>query len=449
MKNVSEKLGWNQKIGVMICAMASAIITGYVPNFITLYYTDYVGLSIGVLGSILMITKITDGFTDIAMGMIIDRTKSKIGRARPWVMAGGFGAAISMFLLFNVPENLSTMGKIIFCSAFYFLVNPFFGTMISVACGTLNNLVTADSKFRSVVGVFSSYGSLIPSLAVGLVVPMILSKMGENQKTYNIVTLIFAGFTILAAVVGALMVRETVTERSIENLSERQAIKDSLIELAQNKYFIYLALGTIFFNLSAVPAATYYAKYIFNDVGMATIMNLPGLLMIFLLPFAVPVVNKFGKRNCVVGGMLISAVSHLIVFFANDNIIIFMAAKIIATFGTVAFFVALIPITGEICDYALYKTKKPMDGTISAAASMGGKIGMGLAAGLSGLIMSLGGYVGTAVIQTPTALMTIRGLMGIYPAIVFTLAAICFSKIDLEKKNIIEIQAELREQGLR
>lgn len=83
-KEGTEKLGMNQKIGIMLCAMVSAVATGYVPNYINIYYTDNVGISMGAVGLILMITKITDGVTDIIMGMIIDRTHTKLGKARPW-----------------------------------------------------------------------------------------------------------------------------------------------------------------------------------------------------------------------------------------------------------------------------------------------------------------------------------------------------------------------------
>lgn len=82
-----NRLGANQKIGILFCAMVSAVATGYVPNYINLYYTDAVGISMGAVAMILMITKITDGVTDIIMGMIIDRTHTRLGKARPWVLA--------------------------------------------------------------------------------------------------------------------------------------------------------------------------------------------------------------------------------------------------------------------------------------------------------------------------------------------------------------------------
>lgn len=109
-----NKLGANQKIGILFCAMVSAVATGYVPNYINLYYTDAVGISMGAVAMILMITKITDGVTDIIMGMIIDRTHTRLGKARPWVLAGGIGIAVSIMLLFNCPGNLSYAGKVAF-----------------------------------------------------------------------------------------------------------------------------------------------------------------------------------------------------------------------------------------------------------------------------------------------------------------------------------------------
>ena len=175
--------------------------------------------------------------------------------------------------------------------------------------------------------------------------------------------------------------------------------------------------------------------------------------MVFLLPFAIPLVNKIGKRNSIVIGLGMCVVGHAIMFFANTNLVVFMIGKTIAGISPVPYFVALIPLTGEICDYALYKSGKPMDGTISSAASMGGKIGIGLTAGISSLMLQFAGYISSAdevfAQQPDSALFMLRILIGVYPAILFALAAFFFWKIDLEKQGIAQIQQELREKGLR
>ena len=130
-----------------------------------------------------------------------------------------------------------------------------------------------------------------------------------------------------------------------------------------------------------------------------------------------------------------------------------MIGKTIGGIAVIPFTVALIPMTGEICDYALFKTGKPMDGTISSAATMGGKIGIGLAAGISGAMMAVSGYISSqadvVVSQPASAVWMIRILASIYPAVLYLLAAFCFSKIDLEKNGIGDIQKELREKGMR
>ena len=423
----TTELSFGIKIGAMMAAAASAVATGYIPSYINLYYTDTIGMSIGTIGLIIMITKITDGISDIIMGMIIDRTNTKLGKARPWLLAGAFGLAATMMLLF--------------------------GTMVGVASHSVINLISAESDDRAVLGVFKSYGSLIPVVVIGLVVPGLLSSMGENQTTYTVITAIFAVMAIVSGVLAVLLIRENVTERSRGHVQEKQNVGESLRALVKNKYFIYMALGVIAYNLTAAPVATYYAKYIFGDVGKATLINLPSMLMIFLLPFAIPVVKKWGKRTSIMVGLGASAASHLLILFANDNLGLFMIGKVISGLAVIPYFIALIPLTGDICDYALYTTGKPMDGTISSASAMGEKIGSGLTAGIASAMLQAAGYISSAdavfVNQPGSALLMLRVLIGLYPAVLFGLSAFFFSKIDLEKQGIEKMRAELKEKGMR
>ena len=160
-----------------------------------------------------------------------------------------------------------------------------------------------------------------------------------------------------------------------------------------------------------------------------------------------------GKRQAMVMGLTVAALGHLIIFFANDNLALFMVGKTIAAVFSVPYFVALIPLMGEVCDYALYKSGKPMDGTISSANSMGEKIGVGLIAGVSSLMMQLAGFqsntMGAEVAQPGSAIFMIRFLLGVFPAILFLLAAFCFWHVNMDRENITEIQKELKEKGMR
>ncbi|MBR5753174.1 MAG: MFS transporter [Clostridia bacterium] len=449
-----EKLGGNQKIGALAAAIVAATATGYVPNYINLYYTELMGVAIGTIGAIIMITKLLDGVSDIIMGMIIDRTHTKWGKAKPWLLAGAAGLSLSMMLLFSCPANFGMGGKIAFATLFYILANPIFGTMCAVAANTLPNLISGNSDHRATIGVFKSMGALIPIIVIGIVVPNLLSSLGENQTAYTIITLVFVVLALLSALIAFLLIRETVTERAEAVLGQaKEPVIESLKHLFTNKYFLWLAGGTILYNLTAVPVATYYAKYIFHDVGKAAFINIPSILMILLLPLALPLIKKFGKRQVMVAGLACAALGHIIIFFANDNLGLFMVGKTIAAVLSVPYFVALIPLMGEVCDYALYKSGKPMDGTISSANSMGEKIGVGLTAGVSSLMMQLAHFqsntTGAEIAQPDSALFMIRFLMSIFPALLYLLAAFCFWHVDMDKENIGEIQKELKEKGMR
>ena len=152
-------------------------------------------------------------------------------------------------------------------------------------------------------------------------------------------------------------------------------------------------------------------------------------------------------------GLGASAISHILILFANDNLGLFMAGKVVSALAVIPYFIALIPLTGDICDYALYTSGKPMDGTISSASAMGEKIGSGLAAGAASVMLQAAGYISKTdaafVSQPDSALLMLRILAGLYPAVLFGLAAFFFSKIDLENRGIEKMRAELKEKGMR
>ena len=121
--------------------------------------------------------------------------------------------------------------------------------------------------------------------------------MNESQAAYTVATLVFAMIAIVASMIGVLCIKESVTERSKDVLAEKQPVKDSIKDLMKNKYFIYLAIGTILYNLTAAPVATYYAKYVFNDVGITALINLPGVLMIFFTSFSSTTYEQVWKKS--------------------------------------------------------------------------------------------------------------------------------------------------------
>lgn len=439
------------KIGYVAAAAALSVILMYVPQFIQIYYTDVIGISATTIATILLVTKLVDGISDILMGAIVDRTKTRIGKARPWILAGGIGSGISLFLLFCVPDGLGTTGIIVFCTATYFLTCPFFGTILSVAEGAIIPMISDKEKGRTVLGLIHSFVLIIITILVSVVTPVIVSAMGESKATYTAVTAVYAVLTVVAAIVGTVMLRENrrLNAEGEKKTETKIPLKTTVTHLIKNKYFILFALGAIFYNVALVPGASnYYAKYIFGDLSYASVFVLCSGVSYVLL-FFVGKIRKLCKlRTLFTIGFLIMAAGSILTFFAYDSLILVIISMVMRGVGALPFLAYAAPLNGYICDYTLSKTGFNMDGSVYSGFSMGGKIGTGLGSAAVGWVIGLMGYVGTETVQTASAIMGIRLVNSVVPLIFSLLAALCFSQIKVEDE-IPEIQKNIKERGLR
>ena len=438
----------SQKIGYVGASCAMSVILMYVPTFITIYYTDIVGLASATVGTIMLVTKVTDGVSDIIMGAIIDRTHTRIGKARPWILAGGAGCGISLYLLFTAPASLGTVGTVVFCTATYFLTCPFFGTILTVAEGAIIPMISSKERGRTVLGLINSFTLIIVTICISVCTPLIISAMGESRQTYRVVTLVYAVLTIVSAVIGVVLLREHEAPAQEEH-KKKVPVTRSLKYLLKNKHFIFLAVGAIAYNTALMSGGTtYYAKYILGDIGYASIFTLCTGCTYILLFFAYRLRRKFSLRQLFSLGFLIMAAGCLLMFFANANIVLIVISMALRGVGALPFLCYAAPLTGYISDYALYKSGDQMDGIVYSGYSMGGKVGTGLGSALVGWIIGLAGYTGTAAVQTESAIMAIRVANSLVPMVFALLAALCFWQITVED-GIEDIQAQLKAKGLR
>lgn len=439
-----------QKVGYVGAASAMSIMLMYVPTFINIYYTDIVGLASATLGTIMLVTKVTDGISDIIMGAIIDRTHTRIGKARPWIMAGGIGCGICLFLLFSAPADMGTIGTVIFCAATYFLTCPIFGTILSVSEGAIIPMISSRERGRTVLGLINSVTLIVITLCISVATPVIISAMGESRRTYMTVTAVYAVLTVVSAVVAVVLLRENEAPAQKEKQEhEKVPVKESLKYLLSNKYFIFLAFGTVSYNLALMSGGqSYYAKYILGDIGYVSIFTICTGLMYFLLFFAYKLREKFSLRQLFTYGFLIMAAGCLLMFFANDNLVLIVISMALRGVGPLPFLCYAAPLTGYLSDHAMYNSGHNMDGMVYSGYTMGGKIGGGLGSAMVGWIMGLCGYVGTAEVQTASAIMSIRVINSLLPMCFALTAAFCFWNIKVED-GIEEVQKELLEKGMR
>ncbi len=241
-----EKISWLEKISYGGGDLASNIILILSSTYVSFFYTDALGLNAAIIGSIIMFSRFADGFTDVLMGFLIDRTKSKYGKCRPWILWLSVPIAVANVLVFAVP-NTGDLGKYIYVAITYNLVVTFLYTMINIPYGTMTSLLSRDQNQRMSINVVRMTMAQLGSLIINsLTLPLVNAVGGSsNQKSWIIVSCIYsiiAGFAFMACFFN--------TEERVKVAQEKQekiSFVKSLSVCIHNQYWLMLVAVFLFF----------------------------------------------------------------------------------------------------------------------------------------------------------------------------------------------------------
>lgn len=173
-KTKKQKIGYLDGIAFGCGAIPGVLASTIIGSFLTVYLTDIAGISAAVIGTIILALRITDGFSDLLMGYVIDRTNSKFGKARPWLIVGSAGIAMTLYMLFNMPLHFTMTGKIIYFTVMYFMIMTVFVTISGISITTMLPLVTDDIKKRNMLGAAEMGGTIIGGILATTVTSVLL-----------------------------------------------------------------------------------------------------------------------------------------------------------------------------------------------------------------------------------------------------------------------------------
>ena len=213
-------LKWYNKVGYGIGDVAANCSYGLVTSFVLIYLTNTVGLNAGIVGTLIMASKLLDGISDIIFGMIIDRTKTKMGKARPWMFGAQFGVSITMIMLFAIPDMGANMQYVYFFIV-YTLMNVIFYTASNIAYSSLTSLTTKNSNERVQLGSIRFIFSLLTNLVVATATVGLVEAFGGGAKGWKTVAIIFS--------VAALIIN-TISVFSIKELPEEELLGEKKIQ---------------------------------------------------------------------------------------------------------------------------------------------------------------------------------------------------------------------------
>lgn len=438
------KMGFGKKLAYGMGDFGSNFCWTFISSFILIYLTDTVGMSAGLVGTLLMVSKFMDGFTDIIMGGLIDRTHSKMGKARPWLLWSAFPLVLLLVLLFSVPAGFSATGKAAYVLIMYTLLGAVCYTASNISYNSLVSLATNNPRDRVSMGSIRFIFAVLAGLVIMSITANLVQVMGGGQRgwttvaiVYGIIFLVFTLITVFG--VKELPQPEQTETQTAEGKPAKTSFIQSLALLAKNKYFLIMLgiyLATYVYSGISGTIGIYYVTYVLGNPSLLGVMSLAGTLpIILMLPFTPKLTEKLGMQRTCLLGYIVCVAGSLLLVFSNNSVPVIMVATFIRTIGSTPLIGSMYAIVAEIAEYAYLKFNTRMDGVIYSCSSVGIKVGSGVGTALVGWLLSWAGYNGLAQVQSQSALNAIQGLYLVAPLVIAVVVGALLFFQRVEKAN--------------
>ncbi|MEO1260958.1 MAG: MFS transporter [Bacteroidota bacterium] len=444
------KLDLKEKIGYALGDTAANIAWRTLTTFLLVFYTDVFGITAAAAGVLLLITRLSDGVSDVAMGMIADRTHTKNGKFRPWILWTAFPLGIILSLTFTTPD-FSPTGKLIYAYVTYILLTLIY-TANNVPYSALMGVMTPNDQERTSLSSFRFAGAYLGGIITqGLLIYLVLFLgNGDENKGYQ-----YSIYLLSAMLTGFLLITYFTTKERVQPPKEQStSVWSDLGDLIKNRpWVILLIVGFLFVTYNSIKqgiTVIYFKRYINQELLAASYMVVLLVVSMIAALITTPLANKFGKKNLFIYVMLFSAVTNgLLYFAANDDLILIYVLGTLSEFGAGIMPVLFFSMLGDAADYSEWKNNRRATGLVFSAGTFAMKFGGGVAGAIIGFVLSARGYDGMAETITAEAVTGVKMLMSWIPALIAipTVAALIF--YPLSKEKLGEIIAVLQERRAR
>lgn len=453
---ILRPFGVRDKVGYMLGNVANDFTFIFASLYLQVFYTDVLGINAGLVGTMFLISRIVDAFTDTAMGRICDKTKAtKNGKFRPWLLRACGPVALASFLMYQTwAVNLSMTLRIVYMFVTYLLWGSICYTCINIPYGSMASVMSDEPDHRASLSTFRGVGSMIPQILVGVVVPMFLYTTLEdgtkvaNASMFPVIALVMS----IAAAACYIICYFLCTERiKITGESKSVSFSDTLKALAGNRALIGISLVFICYLGAQMLNQTinnYIFKDYFGDTMGLSVMNAAGFAPALLLaPCAVPLARKFGKKELGIFASILGTVAFGALFLMRTtNMWLYTIVNIVGLLGFGLFNLIIWAFVSDVIDDQEVRTGNRDDGTIYAVCSFARKVGQAIASALGGWSLGWIGYVeGSLSGQTAAVKDGIYNIATMVPMILYLAVGICLIVIyPLSKKKVAENTAALK-----
>ena len=447
--------------------------------FLMIYLTDTAGLNPGVIGTLMMVSRIFDGFSDVIFGTLLDRTSTRMGKARPWMLWGFVGCAAMIIAIFAIPTGIGTVGGYIWFFIAYTLLNSVFYTANNIAYSALTALVTRNSAERVQMGSIRFIFAFGTNLLIQSVTIQGVETFGGGAQGWRAIAIIYALIGLAVNTLAVFSVRELPEEelegdgpdagagdgsdagagnstnagagrqegqgagrQEVESTAEeRPTMRESARMLLSNRYYLII-LGIFLLTqifTAMLNMGIFFMKYILGDAKLlgvfAWAINVPLIVGLLVTPVVVDRFKEMYRVN--IWGYVIAVVGRLGVLVAAymGSVPLMLALSALASLGMSPLQGTLNAMIAEISEYTWLRTGKRIDGLMFSCTSLGVKVGGGVGTALAGWLLAASGYVRDAPVQPDSTVQMLYVMYVWLPLIANALILLLLTRLDVERVN--------------
>lgn len=445
-------LKWYNKVGYGSGDIAGNVVYAFLTSFVMIYLTNTVGLNPGIVGTLIAVSKLFDGVTDIFFGAMIDKTKTRMGKAKPWMLYGYIGCAVTLAAIFAVPVEMGDFAKYTWFFIAYTLLNAVFYTANNIAYSALTALVTKNSRERVEMGSYRFIFAFSTSLLIQSVTLKFVEMLGGGAVGWRGVAIVYAVIGLVVNTLSALSVKELPEEELKESGDDAEAEEEkySLIDAAKllfsNRFYIMICATYILQQIysAMISMGLYYMIYVLKNENLypafSWAVNIPLIAALLITPMLVTRWKGMYKLNLT--GYVIGTAGRALVVAAAymGNVPLMLLFTAIAAFGMGPWQGDMNAVIAACSEYTWLTKKKRVDGTMYSCTSLGVKLGGGLGTAISGWLLAFSGFDETLAAQ-PASCISMLYIMYLWiPLVITVVITLIMSRMKVEKAN-----AQLRE----
>lgn len=455
----TKYLKWYNIVGYGSGDVAGNVVYAFLASFVMIYLTDTVGLNPGIVGTLILASKIFDGISDLFFGAMIDKTNTRMGKARPWMFWGYFGCALMIIAIFAIPTSMGQFAQYAWFFIAYTLLNGVFYTANNIAYSALTSLITKNGNERVQMGSTRFMFAFGTSLLIQSITVQGVQIFGGGAEGWRTIAIIYALIGLAVNSLSVFSVRElpkSVLEEETHSIPvvheknnpvpDKYSFKESLGLLVSNKYYL-LILGIFLLNQifnTTLSMGIYFMTYILGDANLlgpfAWAINIPLIVGLLFTPIIVQKLQGMYKINLI--GYVVAFIARALVIVAAymGNIPLMLIFSGIASIGMSPLQGTINALIAEASEYTFLSQRKRVDGTMFSATSLGVKIGGGVGTALAGWLLSISGYVANAPEQSQSAINMLYIMYLWIPAAINLVILFLLTRLKVEQAN-----KELRE----